>query len=160
MQLTAPPITASLWFDAQAEEAAEFYVSVFPGGRITHVQRYGPGGPRPEGLAMVVGFELGGTRFSGLNGGPEFSFTEAVSFVIGCRDQEEVDHYWDALTAGGSEGRCGWLKDRFGVSWQVVPNGMGRILGDPDPERASRAMTAMLGMRKLDLAALEAAAAG
>jgi predicted 3-demethylubiquinone-9 3-methyltransferase (glyoxalase superfamily) len=157
--LTAPMITTSLWFDTQAEEAAEFYVSVFPESRITHVQRYGPGAPQPEGLAMVVGFELGDTRFSGLNGGPD-AFTEATSFVVGCRDQDEVDHYWDALTDGGSEGQCGWLKDRFGVSWQVVPNGMGAILGDPDPARSSRAMRAMLGMRKLDIAALQAAAAG
>jgi predicted 3-demethylubiquinone-9 3-methyltransferase (glyoxalase superfamily) len=158
--LGTPMITTSLWFDTQAEEAAEFYVSVFPESRITHVQRYGSGSPRPEGLAMVVGFELAGTRFSGLNGGPDFAFTEATSFVIGCRDQDEVDHYWDALTDGGSEGQCGWLKDRFGVSWQVVPNGMGAILGDPDPARSSRAMQAMLGMRKLDIAALQAAAAG
>jgi predicted 3-demethylubiquinone-9 3-methyltransferase (glyoxalase superfamily) len=133
---------------------------VFPESRVTYVQRYGPGGPRTEGLAMVVGFDLGGTPFSALNGGPDFAFTEATSFVIGCRDQDEVDHYWDALTAGGSEGRCGWLKDRFGVSWQVVPDGMGAILGDPDPERSSRAMQAMLGMNKLDIAALQAAAAG
>ena len=147
-------ITPFLWFDTQAEEAAELYVSVFPESRIVKVV------PGPDGQAMTVAFELAGKPFTALNGGPQYTFTEAVSFVIHCEDQDEVDHYWNALTAeGGEEGPCGWLKDRFGLSWQVVPDVLIRLLGDPDPEKAGRAMQAMLAMKKLDIAELERAAA-
>jgi predicted 3-demethylubiquinone-9 3-methyltransferase (glyoxalase superfamily) len=155
------PITPNLWFDTQAEEAATFYCSIFPGSRITSVQRYPEGAPGPTGSVMTVAFELDGQPFVGINGGPQFPFTEAVSFQITCADQDEVDRYWDALLAdGGEESMCGWLKDRFGLSWQVVPAGMEEVFADPDPARAQRAMQAMLGMRKLDLAALQAAADG
>jgi len=153
-------IVPNLWFDTQAEEAAEFYVSVFRTGRIVAVSRYTEAGPGPAGTAMSVEFELDGQRFVGINGGPQFTFSEAVSFAITCADQEEVDHYWDRLTEGGEESQCGWLRDRYGVSWQVVPEGMEEILADPDSARAERAVRAMLGMRKLDVAALRAAADG
>lgn len=153
----AQKITTCLWFDAQAEEAAEFYVSVFDGSRVLNVARYGEGGPGPAGQAMTVEFEIDGRRFTGLNGGPAFTFNESVSFVIDCSSQEEVDRYWSALTDGGSEGQCGWLKDKYGVSWQVVPSALGQLLGGPDPEGSQRAMRAMLGMRKLDIAGLQAA---
>jgi predicted 3-demethylubiquinone-9 3-methyltransferase (glyoxalase superfamily) len=152
-------ITPFLWFDTQAEEAAELYVSVFPNSRVVDITRYGSAGPGSEGQAMTVTFELGGLRVTALNGGPHHTFSEAVSFQIDCADQDEVDHYWNALTEGGEEGPCGWLKDRFGLSWQVVPEALPRLLGDPDPGRSQRAMQAMLGMKKLDIAALEAAAA-
>ncbi|WP_026912182.1 VOC family protein [Patulibacter minatonensis] len=159
--VSAPTITPNLWFDTQAHEAAEFYVSVFPDAEILDVHRYGPEGMRDEGTVMLVVFRLGATRFCAINGGPQFTFDEAVSFEIECQDQEEVDRYWEALIAGGgAESRCGWCKDRFGLSWQVVPKGMGEVLSDPDRERAGRAMKAMLGMRKLDLAALRRAADG
>ena len=153
-----PAIIPNLWFDGQAEQAAEFYVSVFPRSRVVEVTRYPEGAPGPAGSVMTVLFELDGQRFVGINGGPQFTFDEAVSFQIDCADQAEVDHYWDALTAGGEESQCGWLKDRFGLSWQVVPRGMEEVLADP--ERGQRAMQAMFGMRKLDLAALRAAADG
>jgi predicted 3-demethylubiquinone-9 3-methyltransferase (glyoxalase superfamily) len=156
---TAP--TPFLWFDDQAEQAATFYTSLFPNSRITEISRYGEGGPREAGLALVVAFELDGRPFSALNGGPEFRFTEAVSFAITCDSQEEIDRYWDAFTAdGGEESQCGWCKDRFGLSWQVVPSVLPELLGDPDPERAQRAMNAMLKMQKLDIEALRAAADG
>ena len=156
-----PKITPFLWFDHQAEEAAAFYVSVFPNSRILHVARYGPGGRGVEGQAMTVTFELDGTTFIALNGGPYFQFSEAVSFSIACEDQAEVDRYWEALTAGGgAPSQCGWLKDRFGLSWQVVPRVMGELIGDPDPEKARRATEAMLQMTKLDIAALRRAHAG
>jgi predicted 3-demethylubiquinone-9 3-methyltransferase (glyoxalase superfamily) len=152
-------ITPFLWFDSQAEEAAEFYVSVFPGSKIVEVVR-GSTVPGAEEQVMTVAFELAGKPFTALNGGPQYTFTEAVSFVIHCDDQAEIDHYWDALTAaGGEEGPCGWLKDRFGLSWQVVPEAMLRLLKDADRERAGRAMQAMLRMKKLDIAELERAAA-
>jgi predicted 3-demethylubiquinone-9 3-methyltransferase (glyoxalase superfamily) len=150
-------ITTCLWFDTQAEEAADYYVSVFDDSKILNVARYGDVGPGIAGQAMTVEFEIEGRKFLGLNGGPAFTFTEAVSFVINCSSQEEVDRYWTALTAGGSEGQCGWLKDRFGLSWQVVPSAMGQLLGGPDPEGAQRAMQAMLGMRKLVISELQAA---
>ena len=153
----AEKITTCLWFDTQAEEAAEFYVSVFEGSKVLNVSRYGDAGPGPAGQAMTVQFEIEGRTFMALNGGPAFSFTEAVSFVIDCASQEEVDRYWTALTDGGSESQCGWLKDRYGVSWQVVPSVLGQLLGGPDPEGAQRAMQAMLGMQKLDIAALQKA---
>jgi predicted 3-demethylubiquinone-9 3-methyltransferase (glyoxalase superfamily) len=160
-ELLMPAITPCLWFDTQGQEAAELYVSVFPNSRITNTSYYGEAGPREAGTVLTVEFELDGKPFTALNGGPEFTFTEAVSFQIDCADQDEVDHYWTRLTAdGGEEGPCGWLKDRFGLSWQVVPRRLSELLTDPDPGRSQRAMRAMLGMKKLDVAALEAAADG
>lgn len=153
-------ITPNLWFDTEAEEAAGFYTSVFPNSRIVNVARYTEAGPRPAGMVLTVEFELDGQRLIAINGGPEFKFDEAVSLQINCDSQEEVDYYWDRLTDGGEEGPCGWLKDRFGLSWQVVPDGMAELFADPDPQRAARAMQAMLGMRKLDAAALRRAADG
>jgi predicted 3-demethylubiquinone-9 3-methyltransferase (glyoxalase superfamily) len=154
-----PRITPNLWFDTESEQAAEFYCSVFPNSKINAVTHYGEAGPREAGMVLTVEFELDGTPFTAINGGPEFTFDEAVSFLIECKDQAEVDHYWDALTAdGGEEGPCGWCKDRFGLSWQVVPAGFVEMMTDPDTERSQRAMKAMLGMKKLDLAALQAAA--
>jgi predicted 3-demethylubiquinone-9 3-methyltransferase (glyoxalase superfamily) len=153
-------IIPNLWFDTQAEDAANFYVSVFKNSRIVDVTRYTDAGPREAGMVMTIEFELDGQRFVGINGGPEFTFDEAVSFAIMCGDQDEVDSYWEQLTDGGEEGPCGWLKDRFGLSWQVVPTGMEEMLHDPDPARAERAMRAMLGMRKIDIAAIRSAADG
>jgi predicted 3-demethylubiquinone-9 3-methyltransferase (glyoxalase superfamily) len=155
-----PKITPFLWFDNQAEEAAALYTSVFPDSKITEVQRYGAGGPAPEGTVMVVQFQLDGQDFTALNGGPEhFTFNESVSFVVDCKDQAEVDHYWDGLTAdGGEPGPCGWLKDKYGLSWQVVPTALTELLSDPDPGRSSRAMEAMMKMTKIDIAELRAAA--
>lgn len=152
-------ITPCLWFDTEAEEAARFYVSVFPDSELGKVTRYGSAGPRPEGLVMTVAFTLGGRPFVALNGGPEFTPNEAISFQIECETQEDVDRYWSTLSEGGEEGPCGWLEDRFGVSWQVVPTAMLRYLSDPDSERAQRVMAAMLQMRKLDIATLDEAAA-
>lgn len=151
---TTSTIAPCLWFDGNGLEAAEFYVSLFPDARIDGVS------PGPDGSPLMVGFTLMGRPFQALNGGPRFRFSEAVSLVVPCDGQAEVDRYWAALTEGGEESMCGWLKDRFGLSWQVVPNQLGEILGDPDPERAARATKAMLGMRKLDLAAMRAAADG
>jgi predicted 3-demethylubiquinone-9 3-methyltransferase (glyoxalase superfamily) len=152
-------IVPNLWFDTEAEEAAEFYVSVFKkGSRIVNVANYTEAGPRPAGTVMTVEFELDGQRFIGINGGPQFTFDEAVSFEIECETQEEIDYYWERLSEGGEEGQCGWLKDRYGLSWQVVPTGMEEIFADPDPARADRAMTALLEMGKLDIAALRSAA--
>ena len=154
-------ITNCLWFDGQAEEAAEFYVSVFPDSSVTAVSRYGEGAPFPAGTALTVEFQLNGTPYQGLNGGPQFSFNEAISFSIRCADQAEVDYYWDKLTAdGGSEGQCGWLKDKFGVSWQVVPQALGSIMSGDDAAGVGRAMQAFMGMQKFDIAALEAAYRG
>jgi predicted 3-demethylubiquinone-9 3-methyltransferase (glyoxalase superfamily) len=159
--MATDPFTTCLWFDTQAEEAAQFYTSVFAGARMGRVSRYGEAGPRPAGLVMTAEFELNGQKFLALNGGPEFTFTEAVSFQIPCADQDEVDHYWERLTAdGGQPGPCGWLKDRFGLSWQVVPTVLAALLSDPDPEKATRANQAMLSMGKLDIAELERAHAG
>ena len=153
-------IIPNLWFDTEAEEAASFYVSVFPNSRVVNVMHYTEGGPRPAGMVMTVEFELDGQRFVGINGGPEFTFDEAVSFQITCETQDEIDHYWERLSEGGKEGPCGWLKDRYGLSWQVVPSGMEELFADADPQRATRAMQAMLGMGKLDIAALRGAADG
>ena len=148
-----------LWFDGQAEQAAAHYVAIFPNSEILGVSRYGPSMPAQEGDVMTVEFSLDGQRYVGLNGGPQFSFTEAISFQIHCADQDEVDHYWTRLTAGGGEeGPCGWLKDRFGVSWQVVPDRLPELIGDPDAGRAQRALQAMMDMKKIDIAALERAA--
>jgi predicted 3-demethylubiquinone-9 3-methyltransferase (glyoxalase superfamily) len=153
-------IVPNLWFDTEAEEAAAFYVSVFERSRIVNVTHYTEAGPRPAGTVMTVEFELDGQRFVGINGGPQFTFSEAVSLAVTCADQDEVDHYWEKLSEGGEEGPCGWLKDRYGLSWQVVPTGMDELFADPDPTRAQRAMQAMFGMKKLDIAALQAAADG
>ena len=151
-------VTPFLWFDDAAEEAAELYVATLPDSRILDVSRYGEGGPMPAGRAMVVVFEVAGLRVQALNGGPGHTLTPAFSLAVTVDTQAEVDRIWAALTEGGSEGRCGWLVDRYGVSWQVVPAELPSLLGDPDPGRASRAMTAMLGMSRLDVAALRAAA--
>jgi predicted 3-demethylubiquinone-9 3-methyltransferase (glyoxalase superfamily) len=151
-------ITPWLWFDTEAEEAATFWTGLFPNSRIVEVTRYGAAGPRDEGSVMTVGFDLDGRRFYGLNGGPQYRFSEASSLQVLCDDQAEVDRYWNALTEGGEEGPCGWCKDRFGFSWQIVPRVLAELLGDPDRERAQRAMQAMLGMKKLDIAALCSAA--
>lgn len=153
-------ITPNLWFDTQALEAAEFYVSVFPNSKITDVTHYTDAGPREAGMVLTVDFVLDGQQFTAINGGPDFTFNEAVSLLVNCADQAEVDHYWDKLTEGGEEGPCGWLKDRFGVSWQVCPVGFNEILNSGDTARAERSMRAMFGMKKLDLAALQAAADG
>jgi predicted 3-demethylubiquinone-9 3-methyltransferase (glyoxalase superfamily) len=153
-----PQITPNLWFDTNALEAAEFYVSIFPNSRITQVVPYSEAGPGPAGSAMVVDFELDGQRYTGINGGPQFRFTEAISLLVNCTDQAEVDHYWERLTDGGEEVQCGWLKDRFGLSWQVFPIEAGDVLADPDPRRAVAATEAMFGMKKIDLAGLRAAA--
>ncbi|MCH6470343.1 VOC family protein [Sinomonas terrae] len=156
-----PEIVPCLWFDTQAEEAAEFYVSVFPNSKVTSVDRYGEAGPRPAGTVLTAAFELDGKPFLALNGGPEFTFDEAVSMQVFCADQQEVDHYWASLTAdGGQESQCGWLKDRFRFSWQIVPTRLTELLHDPDPARAQRAMSAMLRMRKIVIAEIEDAADG
>ena len=153
-------ITPNLWFDTEAEDAATFYTSVFDNSRIVSVAHYPEAGPREPGMVMVVEFELDGQRFVAINGGPQFTFDEAVSFQVTCETQEEIDYYWERLTEGGEEGPCGWLKDRYGLSWQVTPTGMEQMLNDPDPERTNRAMRAMLGMRKIDIGALRSAADG
>jgi predicted 3-demethylubiquinone-9 3-methyltransferase (glyoxalase superfamily) len=151
-------ITPCLWFDSEGEEAARFYTSVFPDSRILEVVRYGAAGPGPEGTVMTVSFELDGQKFVALNGGPEFTFSEAISFQVGCRTQEEVDAFWSKLSEGGEQGPCGWLKDRYGVSWQIVPTVLAELLSDPDPQRSQRVMRAMLQMKKLEIDALERAA--
>ena len=152
-------ISPCIWFNGEAEEAATFYVSVFSDAALGAVSRYGAGAPFEAGTALMVEFTLAGRRFQALNGGAQFRPSEAVSFSISCKDAAEVDHYWEALAGnGGSEGRCGWLKDRFGVSWQVVPEGLGKVLSDPDRARAGRAMKAMMSMTKLDLPAMVRAA--
>ena len=152
-------ITPCLWFDTEGEEAAKLYTSVFPNSKILDVSHYGENSPRAEGTVMTVEFELNGQKFVALNGGPQFTFSEAISFQISCNDQEEVDRYWNALSEGGEQGPCGWLKDRFGVSWQVVPTALPRLLGDPDREKAQRVMQAMLSMGKIEIDELEQAAA-
>jgi len=157
--MTMSKLTTCLWFDTEGEEAARFYTSVFPNSRITGVTHYGSSGPRDEGTVMTVQFELDGMPFVALNGGPEFSFTEATSFQVHCESQDEVDRYWETLSEGGEEGPCGWLKDRFGLSWQVVPTTLFELLQDPDQAKAQRVMAAMLEMRKIEIEPLEAAAA-
>jgi predicted 3-demethylubiquinone-9 3-methyltransferase (glyoxalase superfamily) len=156
---TLKKITPCLWFDSDGEEAATFYTGIFENSRIVHVSRYGSAGPRPEGMVMTVNFELDGQEFVALNGGPEFTFDEAISFQVNCESQEEVDRFWSKLSAGGEEGPCGWLKDKFGVSWQIVPTLLDELIRDPDTERSQRAMKAMLAMKKIDIAELERAAA-
>jgi len=152
-----PKTTPCLWFDTQGEDAAKFYTTVFPNSRITDMTRYGEAGPRPAGLALTVAFELDGQAYTALNGGPDFTFSEAISFQIDCRDQDEVDHYWTKLSEGGEEGPYGWLKDKFGLSWQVIPRALPELLGDPDQEKAQRVMAAMMGMKKIDVAGLQRA---
>jgi predicted 3-demethylubiquinone-9 3-methyltransferase (glyoxalase superfamily) len=151
-------ISPFLWFDHQAEEAANFYVSLFEDAKITDLSRYPEDSPGPAGQVMTVSFQLAGQEFTALNGGPQFTFSEAISFLVHCRDQEEVDRLWAQLTEGGAPGQCGWLTDRFGLSWQIVPDRLGELLADPDPERAQRAMQAMLQMEKIEIKALEDAA--
>jgi predicted 3-demethylubiquinone-9 3-methyltransferase (glyoxalase superfamily) len=150
-----PKITPFLWFDDQAEEAATFYISIFPNARILDVTRYAAGAPGPAGQVMTVNFALDGQEFIALNGGPEFEFTEAVSFVVDCQTQEEMDRYWYALSNSGEEGPCGWLKDRYGLSWQIVPTSLSEMLQDADSERAQRVTAAFLQMKKLDIQALQ-----
>ena len=152
-------ITPCLWFDTRGEEAADFYTGVFDNSRVVQVTHYGSAGPRPEGMVMTVKFELDGQEFLALNGGPEFTFDEAISFQVNCESQEEVDKFWATLSEGGEEGPCGWLKDKFGVSWQIVPIVLDELASDPDTEKAQRVIKAMLGMKKLDIAELERAAA-
>jgi predicted 3-demethylubiquinone-9 3-methyltransferase (glyoxalase superfamily) len=154
-----PQLTPCLWFDTEGEDAAKLYTSVFPNSKILEIGRYGSAGPRPEGTVMTVSFELDGQEFLALNGGPEFTFNEAVSFQIPCRDQAEVDHYWEKLGEGGEYGPCGWLKDRFGLSWQVVPTRLTELLTDSDREKSQRVMAAMLQMGKIEIDELERAAA-
>jgi predicted 3-demethylubiquinone-9 3-methyltransferase (glyoxalase superfamily) len=153
-------ITPFLWFDHQAEEAARFYASIFPNSKVAKVVRYGAAGPGPAGSVMTVEFQLAGQSFVALNGGPHFKFTEAISFVVNCQTQDEVDTYWEKLSAGGSEIQCGWVKDKYGLSWQIVPTRLPELLSDPDPQKSQRVMKAMLTMKKLDIRALEQAARG
>jgi predicted 3-demethylubiquinone-9 3-methyltransferase (glyoxalase superfamily) len=154
-------ITPFLWFDNNAEEAAQFYTSVFKNSRILTITRYGDAGPGPKGSVMVVSFQLEGQQFTALNGGPRFTFSEAFSFVVSCEDQQEIDDYWNKLTsAGGQESQCGWLKDKFGFSWQIVPTALGKLMSDKDPKKANRVMQALLQMKKIDIATLEEAAEG
>jgi predicted 3-demethylubiquinone-9 3-methyltransferase (glyoxalase superfamily) len=153
-------ITPFLWFDNNAEEAMNFYVSVFKNSRVGRVTRYGEAGPGPAGSVMTVEFELDGQKFVGLNGGPHFKFTEAVSFTVRCETQEEIDYYWDKLSEGGQTSRCGWLKDKFGLSWQVEPRILGDLMTDKDPEKAKRVMEAMLKMDKIDIEPIKRAYQG
>jgi predicted 3-demethylubiquinone-9 3-methyltransferase (glyoxalase superfamily) len=155
-----PAITPSLWFNYDLEDAIDFYTSVFPNSSVERIDRYTDAGPGTPGEVLSAYFSLDGQRFIGINGGPQFPFSEAVSFSIACHDQVEVDHYWDRLLDGGEESQCGWLKDRFGLSWQIVPDRLKELTGDPDPVRAAAATKAMLGMRKIVIAELEEAVAG
>jgi len=153
-----PKITPFLWFDSQAEEAANFYCSIFPNSKIGKVTRYGKAGPGPEGSVLTIVFSLDGQEFTGLNAGPRFKFTEAISFIVPCKTQDEIDNYWSKLTAGGGqESQCGWLKDKFGLSWQIVPAALGELMSDPDPQKSNRVMQALLKMKKLDIATLQKA---
>jgi predicted 3-demethylubiquinone-9 3-methyltransferase (glyoxalase superfamily) len=153
-----PRITPNLWFDTEGEAAAAFYVSVFPNSAITEVTHYGEGGPRPAGDVMTVNFVLDGQEYTAINGGPMFTFDEAISLLVNCADQDEIDYYWAKLSEGGEEGVCGWLKDKFGLSWQICPANWVELLNDPDRGRAQRAMQAVFGMKKIDIAAVYAAA--
>ena len=153
-------VTPFLWYDNQAEEAANFYVSIFKNSRVKNVARYPEGSPAPVGSVMTVEFELDGQEFVGLNGGPNFKFTEAVSFVVNCETQEEVDYFWDKLLEGGTESQCGWLKDKYGLSWQVTPTILSELFKDKDPQKSKRVMQAMLQMKKMDIETLKQAAAG
>ncbi|MNO64971.1 3-demethylubiquinone-9 3-methyltransferase [compost metagenome] len=155
-----PKIVTNLWFDTEAEEAAKYYTSIFKNSRIINTAYYGEGGRRPAGTVLTVTFELDGQVFTALNGGPEFTFTEAISLLVNCEGQEEVDELWEKLSEGGTEGPCGWLKDRYGLSWQICPTILGKLLNDPDPVKAQRVMQAMMQMGKLDIAALKRAHEG
>jgi predicted 3-demethylubiquinone-9 3-methyltransferase (glyoxalase superfamily) len=150
-------ITPNLWFDTEAEEAANFYISIFKDSEVVNVMHYGDAGPRPAGMVMTVTFRLQGQEFTALNGGPDFKFNEAISFLVNCESQDEVDEYWERLSDDGEEGPCGWLKDKFGVSWQIVPTVLDEMLQDKDSERANRVMKAMLQMKKIDIAGLQEA---
>ncbi|HVH08477.1 MAG TPA: VOC family protein [Gemmatimonadales bacterium] len=150
-----PKITPFLWFDTEAEQAAKFYVSIFKNSKIVTTARYGDAGPGPKGSVMTVLFQLDGQSFIALNGGPQFKFTEAISFVVNCETQKEVDDYWAKLSAGGGEGQCGWLKDRYGLWWQITPTVLSKLLANPDPKKSKRVMEAMLKMKKIDIAALQ-----
>lgn len=150
-------ITPFLWFDGNAEQAMNFYVSIFKSSKIMHVNRYPKGAPAPEGSLMTASFELNGLKFVALNGGPMFKFSPATSFVVECDTQAEVDYYWDTLGAGGTYNRCAWLDDKFGVTWQIVPRQLGELLSDPDPAKAGRVMQAMMKMQKIDIAELQRA---
>jgi predicted 3-demethylubiquinone-9 3-methyltransferase (glyoxalase superfamily) len=152
-------LTTCLWFDTEGEAAANFYTSIFPSSKLGEISRYGAAGPRPEGTVMTVSFELNGQDFVALNGGPEFTFSEAISFQVLCEGQDEVDEFWTKLSEGGEQGPCGWLKDKFGVSWQVIPTALPELLGNPDREKAQRVMSAMMGMKKIEIDELERAAA-
>ena len=151
-------ITPFLWFDGNAEEAANFYISIFKNSKMGKISRYGDAGPGPKGSAMSVTFQIEGQEFFALNGGPQFKFTPAISFFVNCETQQEVDELWEKLSAGGRTDRCGWLQDKFGLSWQIIPTVLGQLLGDKDPQRAKRAMQAMLQMTKLDIKKLQQAA--
>jgi len=153
-------IVPFLWFDNQAEEAMNHYISIFPDSKVVSVSRYGDAGPGPKGTVMVANFQLAGQEFMALNGGPEFKFTEAISLHVNCVTQEEVDELWQKLSEGGERGPCGWLKDKYGVSWQIIPTALGEMLQDPDAEKSNRVMQAMLQMSKIDIAALRRAYAG
>ena len=153
-------ITPFLWFDGKAEEAATFYVSIFKNSKMGTVNRYGDHGPGPKGAVMIARFQLDGEEFIALNGGPQFQFTPAISFVVDCDTQEEVDHFWEKLSAGGKILQCGWLQDKFGVSWQIVPTALGRLMSDPDPEKRNRVMKALMQMTKLEVKGLQQAAQG
>jgi predicted 3-demethylubiquinone-9 3-methyltransferase (glyoxalase superfamily) len=153
-------ITPNLWFDTEAEEAANFYISIFKDSEVVNVMHFGDAGPRPAGMVMTVTFRLQGLEFTALNGGPDFKFNESISFLVNCESQDEVDEYWERLSEGGEEGPCGWLKDKFGVSWQIVPTVLDVLLQDKDTERANRVMKAMLQMKKIDIAGLQEAYAG
>ena len=150
-------ITPFLWFDDQAEEAMNFYVSIFKNSKIVSVNRYGEAGPGPKGKVMTATFQLNGQEFMALNGGPEFRFTEAISFFVNCETQQEVDELWQKLSEGGEKGQCGWLKDKYGVSWQIIPTALGQLLGDKDPKKSQNVMQAMLQMTKIDIATLRRA---
>ena len=153
-------ITPFLWFDNQAEEAMNHYVSIFKNSSVGKITRYGAAGPGPKGSVMVASFELEGQPFTALNGGPQFKFTEAVSFVVNCETQDEVDELWERLSAGGAEGQCGWLKDKFGLSWQIIPAALVELISDPDPEKSRRVTEAMMQMTRIDIAKLREAHAG
>ena len=153
-------ITTFLWFDNNAEEAMNFYVSIFENSKILSVSRYGEAGPGPKGMVMSGTFQLEGQEFMALNGGPHFSFTPAISLFVSCETQQEVDELWEKLSAGGEQGRCGWLKDKFGLSWQIIPTALGKLLSDPDPAKSKRVMQAMLQMNKIDVEGLKKAYAG
>jgi predicted 3-demethylubiquinone-9 3-methyltransferase (glyoxalase superfamily) len=150
-------ITPFLWFDGKAEEAANFYVSIFKNSKIGTVNRYGEHGPGPKGTVMIATFQLDGQNFIALNGGPQFKFTPAISLVVNCETQEEVDHFWEKLSQGGTTRQCGWLQDKFGVSWQIVPTALGKLMSDPDPQKTSRVMGALMQMQKIDIYGLQAA---